>query len=314
MVQNKNSFARSIKKFIRLYFFILLGAFLAAVSVRIFLFPNHLIDGGIIGLSLISARLFGANYLPISLIILTLPFLFLSYKFIRKTFFLQMFFAVLVFIGFWLLLEPFKPFLGDPNSGSFLLEVIVFGGVILGVGVGLVIRNGACLDGTEILAIIINRKKGFTVGQVVLAINILIFGFYGYLFRDWHIAMQSLMTYFIAYKTMDVVIVGFDELKSVTIMSSKPKQVSNAIINKMGLGLTALYGRGGFSGTETEILYVIVERLDLSELKELVLREDPNAFIAIENLHEVVYGTHHKAPTTKKRRTRKKKAKTSRTL
>jgi uncharacterized membrane-anchored protein YitT (DUF2179 family) len=300
---HKESPFRTFHKLLISYFFILLGAFLAAVSIKIFLFPHKIIDGGVIGLSLISARLYGAHYLSPTLIVLTLPFLFLSYKYIRRAFFVQMFIAVISFAGFMVLLSPVKPFIGDA------LEVIVIGGVILGVGVGLVIRNGACLDGTEILAIIINRKKGFTVGQVVLAINIVIFTLYGYIFRDWHIALQSLMTYFIAYKTMDSVIVGFDELKSVMIMSSIPKQVSDMIMNKMGLGLTALYGRGGFTGTDREILYVIVERLDLSELKELVLKEDPHAFIAVENLHEVVYGLHHHLDTTKKRKKKRKRVK-----
>lgn len=265
-------------------FWIILGACLAAVSIRIFLLPNELIDGGIVGISLILARLFGENYLSYFLIILTLPFIYLAYRFIRRSFVLHMLAAILFFAAFLWIFDKAPPFFGDS------LEIIVFGGAILGVGAGLIIRNGGCLDGTEILAIIINRKKGFTVGQVILVANIFIFGVYGWIFRDWHIALQSLLTYVVAFKMIDLVIVGLDELKSVLIISAKPMELSKVIMNQLGLGLTIIHGKGGFSGASREILFIVVERLDLADLKEIVLREDPEAFMAIENLHEVVSG------------------------
>ncbi len=275
---------------------IAIGAFLAAVAVQIFLLPNQLIDGGIVGISLILARLFGEGYLSFFLIALTMPFLFLAYRYIRSTFVIHMLVAVLLFAGFLAVLRLAPPFTSDP------LEIIVFGGAILGIGCGLIIRHGGCLDGTEILAIIINRKKGFTVGQVVLFINVFVFAAYGYLFQDWHIALRSLMMYIVAFKMIDIVIVGLDELKSVMIISSSPKALSDVIMNELGLGLTIMHGKGGFSGTAKEILFIIVERLDLAELKEIVLREDPMAFMAIENLHEVVYGDHAYLPHKKKLR------------
>ena len=154
----------------------------------------------------------------------------------------------------------------------------------------MIIRHGGCTDGTEILAILINRKKGFTVGQVIFFINIFIFAAYGWIFDDWHIALRSLMTYIVAFKMMDIVIAGLEELKSVLIMCSKPDKLSKIITHELGLGLTFIKGKGGYSGEDRDILFIIVERLDLAELKEIVLREDPSAFIAIENLHEVAYG------------------------
>ena len=206
--------------------------------------------------------------------------------------------AVILFAAFLAILNRVEPFQSDP------LEVIVIGGAILGIGAGLIIRNGGCLDGTEIMAIIINRKKGFTVGQVVMFINIFIFVGYGAIFRDWHIAFQSLLTYVVAFKMMDIVIVGLDELKSVIIISSKPKEITQLVMHEMGLGLTVMYGRGGYSGDAREILFVIVERLDLSDLKDIVLRKDPEAFMAVENLHEVVYGRQAKTPAKKRARKR----------
>jgi uncharacterized membrane-anchored protein YitT (DUF2179 family) len=287
---------KTLDQLIISYFWIALGAFLAALSIRVFLFPNNLIDGGIVGLALIGARLVGDEFLSLFLILFNLPFIYLAYKHIRRTFVIQMAIATGLFAFFLMILENISPFLGDP------LEIIVFGGAILGIGVGLMIRNGGSTDGTEVLGIIINRKKGFTVGQVVLVINIFVFSLYGWIFHDWHIALKSMMTYIVAFKMIDLVIVGLDELKSVMIITSKPNELAEVITGEMGLGLTVMYGRGGYSGNAKEILMVIVERLDLSDLKELVLREDSNAFMAVENLHEVVYA---KPPKSRKRKSRK---------
>ena len=283
------------------FLWIAIGAFLAAISIRVFLYPNELIDGGIIGISLILSRLFGDKIMSIALLVLNLPFVYLAYRFIRKNFVFYMLSAVVLFAIFLFALQWAPPFKG----GSF--EVIVIGGGILGIGAGLIIRHGGCLDGTEILAIIMNRKLGFTVGQVVLFINIFIFAAYGLIFLDWEIALDSLLTYIVAFKMMDLVIVGLDELKSVTIITTMPKKLTKIITDEMGLGLTVMYGRGGYSGEAQEILRVIVERLDLAELKEIVLREDTNAFMAVENLHEVVYSrSRGKKPSTKKKRSKKR--------
>ena len=267
-----------------IFFWLALGAALVALSIKVFLLPHQLIDGGIVGIALILTRIYGTDYLSYFFVLLNIPFIYLALKFIRRSFVVHMLIAVLLFAGFLFLFSNFTAFDGDS------LEIIVFGGAILGIGAGLIIRYGGCLDGTEILAIIINRKKGFTVGQVVLVINIFIFAAYGWIFQDWHIALKSLMTYIVAFKMIDLVIVGLDELKSALIISSKPKELADAIMQELGLGLTIMHGKGGFSGDAREILFVIVERLDLSDLKELVLKKDPGAFMAIENLHEVVYG------------------------
>lgn len=273
------------------------GAFLAAFALEVFLVPNQLIDGGIVGIAMILANVFGQKFLPYLLLLFNLPFLYLAYRFIGRVFVFHMLFAVIVFAGSLIGIHQFIPweFIGDP------LEVVVIGGSILGVGIGLIIRYGGCIDGTEILGIIINRKTGFTVGQVVLVSNIFIFGAAGFVFKDWHPPILSLITYIVVIKIMDTVIIGLDETKSVLIISSKSKAIADAIIHELGLGLTVMYGRGGFSGDEREILYVIAERLQLSDLKDLILREDASAFIAIENLHEVANGNKGQ-PTKRKTR------------
>ncbi|MBS0648892.1 MAG: YitT family protein [Verrucomicrobia bacterium] len=287
---------KTVKQHAINYFWLAVGALLAAFSIEVFLLPNSLIDGGIVGIALILSKLFGEAFLPYLLVILNLPFVYLAFRYIRRSFVIYMSVAVVLFAGFLMATARLPSFLGDP------IEVIVIGGALLGVGVGLIIRHGGCLDGTEILAILINRKKGFTVGQVVLFINIFIFTAYGWIFNNWHFALQSLITYIVAFKMIDLVIMGIEELKSVLIISSKPKDIAAVITEELGLGLTIMHGKGGFSGDSREILYIIIERLDLAELKEIVLREDPMAFMAIENLHEVVYGKQAHLPYKKKYR------------
>lgn len=278
------------------YFFMALGAFLAAFALEVFFVPNELIDGGTVGVAMIFAKIFGQTYLPIFLLIFNLPFIYLAYRSIGKVFLWNMLFATLVFV---ISLALVKHFMALEFKGE-ALEVVVIGGAILGVGIGLIIRYGGCVDGTEILGIIINRRTGFTVGSVVLVCNIFVFGTAGIVFQDWHPPLLSLIAYMVVVKIMDSVIVGLDETKSVLIISSKSKAIADAIIHELGLGLTVMYGRGGFSGDEREILYVIAERLQLAELKELIHREDPSAFIAIENLHEVANGNQSKSTNRKK--------------
>ncbi len=284
MPAQASSTPKTIGALIINYCWIALGAFLVAVALKIFLQPSKLIDGGVVGISMICATLFGKRYLSYFLVALSIPFVILAYKQVGKRFVIKMIVAVILLAIFAFLLSSIPVFEAD------ILEVIVFGGLTLGMGAGLIIRMGGALDGTEILAILIHRKKGYTVGQVVFFINIFIFAIAGVVELDWHPALQSFMTYIVAYKIMDTVIVGLDETKSVTIISDNPRHIADLLMHELGLGVTLMYGRGGYTGEEKEIIYVIVERLQLSALKELVQKEDPTAFIAVENLHEVISG------------------------
>lgn len=277
---------KSLSSRLFLYFSLTFGAILSAFALQVFFVPNKLIDGGITGIAMIFANLFGLKLLPLFLLLFNLPFLYLAYRSIGKTFLVHMIYAVVVLVASIGFIEHFTTFEFKGES----LEVVVIGGALLGIGLGTVIRFGGCLDGTEILGIIINRRTGFTVGQVVLFCNIFVFGTAGFVFQDWHPPLLSLITYIVVIKVMDGVIVGLDETKSVLIISKKSKAIGDAIIHELGLGLTIMYGRGGFSGDEREILYVIAERLQLSDLKDVVFREDPTAFMAIEDLHEVANG------------------------
>jgi uncharacterized membrane-anchored protein YitT (DUF2179 family) len=286
MIQTVQPTVKTITHQVFSYFWMALGAFFAAFAIKVFLIPNNVIDGGVVGVAMILASLLGQHYLAIFLVILNLPFLYLAHRSIGKSFLAHMLFAVVFFAASLVFIQQFMAF---TFSGE-MLEVVVIGGAILGIGLGLIIRYGGCIDGTEILGIITNRATGFTVGQVVLVCNIFIFAAAGLAFQDWHTPLLSLITYLVVIKVMDSVIVGLDETKSVLIISKHSKEIADAIIHELGLGLTIMYGRGGFSGDEREILYVIVERLQLADLKELIYRFDASAFIAVENLHEIANG------------------------
>jgi len=262
------------------------GAAIAAFAILIFFIPNNLIDGGTVGLSMIAGRIWGQHFIPYFLFLFNLPFLFIAYKSIGRRFVLRIAFAVLAFCAALIILPQYfvMPFVGDT------LEVVVIGGALLGIGIGLIIRFGGCLDGTEILGLVLSKRYGFTVGEVVLLCNILIFGSAGFVFGGWHPPLLSLITYLVVVKVMDTIIMGLDDTKSVLVISSKSHQISAQVLHELGLGLTIMYGRGGFSGHDTEILYIIAERLQLAKLKDLIYDIDPKAFVAIQNLHEVSAG------------------------
>ena len=167
-----------------------------------------------------------------------------------------------------------------------LFLVAVFGGLILGAGVGLIIRNGASVDGTEILAIYATKKISFSVGEIIMFINLFIFTVAGFVF-DWQHAMYSIITYFVAYKTMDIVIEGLNESKSVFVITDYSTEIGKDIMEKMDVSVTYIDAEGGYSGVKKRIVYCVISRLQVQKLKEIAKNVDPRAFIAIENVYEV---------------------------
>ncbi|MBA2942115.1 YitT family protein [Paenibacillus sp. CGMCC 1.16610] len=262
--------------------FLFIGAALMAVGLEIFLVPNKIIDGGITGISIILSYLTHIQ-VGIFLTLLNLPFLFIGYKMIGKTFALSTLFAILVMSAGTALLHPVHELTNDP------LLAAVFGGIILGIGVGMVIRFGGSLDGTEIIAILISKKIPFSVGEVVMFFNVFILGSAGFVY-SWDRAMYSLIAYFIAYKMIDVTIEGFDESKSVWIISDRFRQIGEAILDRLGRGVTYLEGEGGFSGDNKKVIFCVITRLEEAKLKSIVDELDPSAFLAVGNIHDVKGG------------------------
>lgn len=258
---------------------IFIGAVFMAMSIELFLVPNQLLDGGIVGISIILSHLSGLQ-IGLFIFLLNIPFFFIGYKQIGKTFALSTVLGITVLSIFTYFLHPVARFTDD------LLLATVFGGIVLGIGVGLVIRYGGSLDGTEILAILFSSKSAFSVGEIIMVFNVMIFTIAGFVFT-WEQAMYSALAYFIAYKTIDIVIQGLDESKSVYIISEHVDEVGEAIIDRLGRGVTYLHGEGAYTGDKKKIIFTVITRLEEAKLKTIVEDIDLQAFVAIGNIAEV---------------------------
>nr|WP_186328552.1 YitT family protein [Bacillus sp. X1(2014)] len=258
---------------------ITLGATLMAVGLEIFLVPNNVIDGGITGISIMLSYVTGWK-LGMFLFILNIPFFFIGYKQIGKTFALSTLYGIIILSIGTTLLHPVPAFTQD------ILLATVFGGIVLGIGVGLVIRYGGSLDGTEILAILFNKKLPFSVGEIIMFFNLFILACAGFVFT-WDRAMYSLIAYFVAYKTIDITITGLDESKSVWIISDNAKQIGDAIMNRLGRGVTYINGEGAYSGDDKKVIFCVINRLEEAKLKEIVTENDDSAFLAVADIAEV---------------------------
>jgi uncharacterized membrane-anchored protein YitT (DUF2179 family) len=263
-------------------FLITIGAVLMAVGLEIFLVPNNVIDGGIAGISIMASHLTGLS-LGIFLFALNLPFIFIGYKQIGKTFAISTLYGIIILSIAATLLHPVEPFTDD------LLLATVFGGIFIGVGIGMVIRSGGSLDGTEILAILSNSKLPFSVGEIIMFFNIFILGAAGFVFT-WDRAMYSLIAYFIAYKTIDLTITGLEESKSAWIISENHKEIGDAILHRLGRGVTYLKGEGAYTGDEKGVVFCVITRLEEAKLKDIVDEFDSSAFLAIADIAEVKGG------------------------
>lgn len=266
------------------FLLITLGATLAAIALEIFLVPNNIIDGGIIGISIMISYITKVK-LSILTFVLNIPFLILGYKQLGKSFLIKAAYAMLVFS---ILLEQFKPV---PELTNDILLATVFGGLLLGIGVGFVIKFGACLDGTEVVAILINKKTSFSVGQVVMFLNFFIYSTSGLLF-GWDRALYSILTYFITFKIIDMVSEGFEQAKAAMIITNHGEEIANSIYKHLGRTVTMLEGEGLISGKKV-VLYAVVTRIEIPELKRIVAADDYSAFVTITDVNEIV-GKHIK--------------------
>ncbi|MET1032581.1 YitT family protein [Domibacillus tundrae] len=269
----------SLKRLLKRTLFIFIGAILMAIGIEIFLVPNLIMDGGIVGISIILSNLTGIN-LGLFLFLLNIPFFFLGYKQIGKTFAISTVFGIAILSVAATFLHPVEAFTSD------IILAAVFGGITLGAGVGIVIRYGGSLDGTEILAILINKKLPFSVGEIVMFFNIFIFIWGGFVF-GWDRAMYSVLAYFVAFKTIDVVIQGLDESKSAWIISDQYQEIGEAIIARLGRGVTYLNGEGAYTGDDKKVIFCVINRLEEAKLKSIVEDMDEGAFLAVADIAEV---------------------------
>jgi uncharacterized membrane-anchored protein YitT (DUF2179 family) len=271
--------------FVRDLVFISLGIFSAAFGLKGFLIPNDFIDGGATGIALLISELTVAK-LGVMLVVINIPFLLLGLGVIGRNFTIK---AALAITGLALVTSfmHFKPVTDDK------LLVAVFGGFFLGAGIGLTIRGGAVIDGTEVVALFLSKRLGTTVGDIITIINVIIFGVSAYLLSI-DIALYAMITYLAASKTVDFVIEGIEEYTGVTIISSHNDEIKEMIINKLGRGVTVYRGRGGYGKQgytdDKNIIYTVVTRLEISKLNSEIHKIDRNAFVVMTTIKDIKGG------------------------
>ena len=270
---------------------ITLGIFSAAFGFKGFLLTNHFIDGGATGISLLISAL---TKIPLYQLIVAvnIPFVFLGFIVIDKKFAIKMTLAI---AGLALVLAT----VNFPDVTKDNLLVAVFGGFFLGAGIGLSVRGGAVLDGTEVLAIYLSRKLGTTIGDIIIVINVIIFSAAAY-FLSVEIALYSMITYLSASKTLDFIIEGIEEYTGVTIISAHNEKIRQMIINVMGRGVTVYKGKRGFGKHgetgDIDIIYTVLTRLELNKLNNEIEKIDQDAFVVMNSVKDTKGGMIKKRP------------------
>lgn len=270
------------------FFLIILGVLSAAFALEGFLIPNGFIDGGVTGVSLLIAFLTPAS-ISLSIFVINIPFIILArYQFGKK-------FAIKTFIAI-LLLSLALIFVEYPIITTDKLLVAVFGGFFLGAGVGLSVRGGGVLDGTEVLSVYLNKKVNLTMGEIIFFINVVIFSFAAFLLSV-EAALYSLLTYLSASKTVDFFVHGIEEYTGITVISEKNKEIRKKLTKDLAKGVTVYKGKGGYNHTkEKEILFVVITRLEVSKIKHEILLIDPHAVIIEQSIKEARGGIIKKHP------------------
>lgn len=261
---------------------IVLGILSAGFGLKGFLLPSRFIDGGVTGISMLLSDILHWP-LPILILVINLPFIALGYRQIGRTFAIK---GTLAIAGLALCLVVVK----YPVVTHDKLLTAVFGGFFIGAGIGLAIRGGAVLDGTEIAALLISKSTQLLgVGDVILLLNILIFLTAAF-FLGIEPALYSMLTYFSASKTVDFLLHGIEEFTAITIISEKHEDIRKAIVNTLGRGITIYKGRGGKSDSEQDILFCVVMRLEIGRVKTTARDIDENAFIVLQPLADAEGG------------------------
>jgi uncharacterized membrane-anchored protein YitT (DUF2179 family) len=272
--------------------FISLGVLSAAFGLKGFLLPNGFLDGGVVGISLLTNLLTRID-VSILLILINIPFIIIGYTQVSKVFAIKTLLAIIA-LALCLTLINF------PTVTSDKLLISFFGGFFLGLGIGLSIRGGSVIDGTEVLAIYTSRKTALTVGDFILVLNIVIFSVAAYLINI-ETALYAILTYLVASKTVDFVVHGIEEYTSVLIVSQKSQLIKEAIVNRMGRGVTVLKGKSGFGkqghrDTDIDILYSVITRLELQKLKTEIAKIDDEAFVVENSVNDIKGGMIKKRP------------------
>lgn len=267
------------------YIMLTFGAILAAFALENFLIPNTILDGGVTGISIIVSKLSGV---PVSILVLLLniPFVYVGYKNLGKGFLIRAIYSMVLFSFALSIFQYFE------SLTEQMLLATVYGGILLGVGVGIVIHFGGCVDGTESVALVISKRTSLSVGQVVLLFNLIIFSVAGIIF-GLDRALYSLLTYFITFRVIDFVTDGFEQAKAALIVTEKGTDMANEIYRRLGRTVTLIRGKGLISG-DKEVMYCVLTRLEIYELRHIADEMDESAFITIMDVSDII-GNHIKS-------------------
>jgi uncharacterized membrane-anchored protein YitT (DUF2179 family) len=281
-----------VRQFIGDLILLALGVASASFGLKSFLLPAHFIDGGVTGISLLVEHKTGIP-LSILLILINIPFVILGYWQIGRKFFIK---SVIAIAGLAVAVAVIE----FPIITEDKLLVAIFGGFFLGAGIGLAMRGGAVLDGTEVTAIYVSKRVGLTIGDVILLFNILIFSAAAY-FLSMEAALYSILTYMAASKTVTLIIEGIEEYTGVTIISHKHDEIRTMIIDKLGRGVTVYQGKGGYGKKgqqrqDIEIIYAVVTRLETARLNTEIEKIDPSAFVITNSIKDTKGGMIKKRP------------------
>ena len=258
------------------------GVISACFGLKSFLMPNHFIDGGVTGISLLVSQLTDWN-LSYLILIINIPFILMGYKQIGKKFAIKTAVAIIV-LSLALVFLPFAPITHDK------LLIAFFGGFFLGGGIGLAMRGGCVIDGTEVLALYVSRYSMFTVGNIILILNVVIFAFAAY-FLNIETALYAILTYLSASNTIDFIVNGLEAYTGVTIISEKNEEIKHFIITDMRRGVTIYKGEGGYlEKKDIDILYTVLTKLEMSKLQSEIMQIDPDAFVVQQQVADIKGG------------------------
>lgn len=278
------------------FIFLLLAGMINAFGVTVFLAPVKLYDSGISGTSMLLSQITPEQLtLSVFLVILNVPLFIFGYKKQGLAFTVYSLYAVSIYsLSAWLITDvlPIDVSIASPLAGDDLLLCALFGGMISGVGSGLTIRFGGAIDGIEVMAVVFAKKLGITVGTFVMIYNVVLYVISGFVIKSWILPLYSIVTYGAALKTVDFIVEGFDRSKGVMIITEKPDEVSAVLVKAFESGTTIIPAKGGYSNVDKTVIYFVVNRFQISRMKNLVHATDPHAFMTISEVADVFKSEH----------------------
>lgn len=263
-----------------------------SIGVTMFLAPVHLYDSGISGTSMLLWQVTPEAYtLSLFLLILNIPLFLFGLKKQGAAFTIYSVWAVFIYSAASFVITNILPIdvsTASPFAGTDLLLCALFGGLISGIGSGMTIRFGGAIDGVEVMAVIFAKRLGLTVGTFVMIYNVLLYIIIGIVFHSWELPLYSIVTYCVAIRAVDFIVEGLDKAKSAMIVTSRADEISEALSEAFGRGITHIGARGYYSGSEQTIIYFVVNRFQIARMKSIITEIDPKAFVAISEVSDML--------------------------